>query len=254
MIKYKSVKIRIKRIVVGRRHGKKKGIRMEKKQITYEDIKNSVEISTYIKKGNDLLGAIGFTEHGFAHAGKVAQRASELLTTLGYDERTIELAKIAGYIHDIGNCINRNDHAQSGAVMAFRILDRMEFDAEEISDIIGAIGNHDEGTGMAFSPISAALILADKSDVRRSRVRYKNRNEEKLSEDIHDRVNYAVHHSRLSVHPESKSILLELEIDTGISAVMEYFEIFLTRMVMCRNAAQYLGLTFELSINNIRLL
>ncbi|MBN7773420.1 HD domain-containing protein [Clostridium aminobutyricum] len=227
---------------------------MEKKRISYEDIKNSVEISTYIKRGNDLLGAIGFTEHGFAHAGKVAQRAADILTVLGYDERTIELAKIAGHMHDIGNCINRNDHAQSGAIMAFRILDRMQVDAEEIATIIGAIGNHDEGTGVAFSPISAALILADKSDVRRSRVRYKNRNEEKLSEDIHDRVNYAVHHSRLTVNPESKCILLELEIDTAISVVMEYFEIFLSRMVMCRNAAKFLGLSFELNINNIRLL
>lgn len=227
---------------------------MEDKQITYEEIKNSVEISTYIKRGNDLLGAIGYTEHGFAHAGKVAQRAADILTVLGYDERTIELAKIAGHMHDIGNCINRNDHAQSGAIMAFRILDRMQFDAEEIATIIGAIGNHDEGTGEAISPISAALILADKSDVRRSRVRYKNRNEVKLSEDIHDRVNYAVHHSRLMVNPEEKSILLELEIDTHISVVMEYFEIFLSRMVMCRNAAKFLGMSFELNINNIRLL
>jgi len=240
---------------VGCRGSKEKeGIRMNKKKITFEDIKNSEEISTYIKKGNDLLGAIGFTEHGFAHAGKVAARAAEILTVLDYDERTIELAKIAGYIHDIGNCINRHDHAQSGAVMAFRILDRMHFDAEELADIIGAVGNHDEGTGVAFSPISAALILADKSDVRRSRVRYKNRNEEKLSEDIHDRVNYAVHHTHLTVDKEEKSILLELSIDTEISAVMEYFEIFLTRMIMCRNAAQFLGLSFELSINNIRLL
>lgn len=227
---------------------------MNKKRVAYEDIRNSAEISTYIKKGNDLLGAIGFTEHGFAHAVKVSDRAAEILTALDYDERTVELAKIAGYIHDIGNCINRHDHAQSGAVMAFRILDRMDFDAEELADIIGAVGNHDEGTGVAFSPISAALILADKSDVRRSRVRYKNRNEAKLSEDIHDRVNYAVHHTRLTVNKEEKEILLELDIDTEISAVMEYFEIFLTRMVMCRNAAKYLGLTFELSVNNIRLL
>jgi len=227
---------------------------MKNVKTTFQDVKNSTEISTYLSKGNDLLGVLGFTEHGFAHAGKVSQNAGEILTTLGYDERTVELAMIAGHMHDIGNCINRSDHAQSGAIMTFRILDRMGFGAEELADIIGAIGNHDEGTGMAFSPISAALILSDKSDVRRSRVRYKNRNEEKLSADIHDRVNYAVEKSTLTVMPDEKVVLLELTIDTDISAVMEYFEIFLTRMTMCRNAAQYLNLTFELSINNIRLL
>ncbi len=251
MIKYKSVKNRIKRIVVGRRHGKKKGIRMGKKQITYEDIKNSVEISTYIKKGNDLLGAIGFTEHGFAHAGKVAQRASELLTTLGYEERTIELAKIAGYIHDIGNCINRNDHAQSGAVMAFRILDRMEFDAEEISDIIGAIGNHDESFGgEPVNPISAAVIIADKGDVHRSRVR----SADQLMFDIHDRVNYAAIHSEVRIDRKEKIIALELSIDTQISQVMEYFEIFLSRMIISKKAAKFLGCKFKLEINEYSLL
>lgn len=225
-----------------------------KELITFEQIKNNVEISTYLKKGNDLLGAMGYTEHGFAHATKVAHKASEILTALGYPKRIIELAKIAGYIHDIGNCINRHDHAQSGAIMAFRILDRMGFDPEELADIIGAIGNHDEGTGMAVSPISAALILADKSDVRRTRVRYKKRNEAMLSVDIHDRVNYAVHHSHIKVDDEGKKIVLSLEIDTEISAVMEYFEIFLSRMVMCRGAAEYLGTSFELQINNVRLL
>jgi len=224
------------------------------KIVTFEDIKNNPEITTYIKRGNDLLGVMGFTEHGFAHAGKVAVKAAEILTKLEYPARTVELAKIAGYMHDIGNCINRHDHAQSGAIMAFRILDRMGFEAEELADIIGAIGNHDEGTGTVVSPISAALILADKSDVRRTRVRYKKRKESKLSLDIHDRVNYAVHQSKLNIDEAKNSIILELEIDTVISAVMEYFEIFLTRMVMCRNAATYLGLSFELNINNIRLL
>lgn len=224
------------------------------RKVTFEEIQNSKEISTYIKKGNDLLGAIGYTEHGFAHAGKVADRAAKILTALNYDERTVELAKIAGYIHDIGNCVNRHDHAQSGAVMAFRILDRMDFDADELADIIGAIGNHDEGTGTAFSPISAALILADKSDVRRSRVRYKKRNAESVSEDIHNRVNYAVRNTTLKIDKEENAIILEMDIDTEISAVMEYFEIFLSRMIMCRNAAKFLGLSFELNINNTRLL
>ena len=222
--------------------------------IQFENIKNNAEISTYIKKGNDLLGVLGYTEHGFAHAGKVSEKAAELLQALGYPERTVELARIAGYIHDIGNCINRSDHAQSGAVMAFNILGGMGFDAEELAEIIGAVGNHDEGTGTAVSPVSAALILADKSDVRRSRVRYKNRNSAKLSSDIHDRVNYAVHKSTLELNGEKTGIILALEIDTGISAVMEYFEIFLTRMMMCRNAAEFLKLSFELNINNIKLL
>lgn len=218
--------------------------------VTFEDIKTSKEISSYINKGNELLGEMGFTEHGFAHAEKTARKAAEILTLLGYDERTIDLARISGYMHDIGNCINRFDHAQSGAVMAFRILDHMGMPPDEVSDVIGAIGNHDEGTGFAFSPISAALILADKSDVRRSRVRSRDGS----MSDIHDRVNFAVHQSELIVSAESKEIILNLDIDTKISAVMEYFEIFLSRMKMCRKAAEYLDLTFELNINNIRLL
>ena len=218
--------------------------------VTFEDIKTSKEISTYINKGNELLGEMGFTEHGFAHAEKTARKAAEILNLLGYDERTIDLVRISGYMHDIGNCINRFDHAQSGAVMAFRILDHMGMPPDEVADVIGAIGNHDEGTGFAFSPISAALILADKSDVRRSRVRSRDGS----MSDIHDRVNFAVHQSELIVSAESKEIILNLDIDTKISAVMEYFEIFLSRMKMCRKAAEYLDLTFELNINNLRLL
>jgi hypothetical protein len=218
--------------------------------VTFDDIKTSKEISTYINKGNELLGEMGFTEHGFAHAEKTARKAAEILTLLGYDERTIDLVRISGYMHDIGNCINRFDHAQSGAVMAFRILDHMGMPPDEVADVIGAIGNHDEGTGFAFSPISAALILADKSDVRRSRVRSRDGS----MSDIHDRVNFAVHQSELIVSAESKEIILNLDIDTKISAVMEYFEIFLSRMKMCRKAAEYLDLTFELNINNLRLL
>ncbi|MEI8215886.1 MAG: HD domain-containing protein [Eubacteriales bacterium] len=218
--------------------------------VSFVDVKKSKEISTYINKGNELLGEMGYTEHGFAHAEKTAKKAAEILTLLGYEERVIDLARISGYMHDIGNCINRFDHAQSGAVMAFRILDNMGMAADEISDVIGAIGNHDEGTGFAFSPISAALILADKSDVRRSRVRSRDGS----MADIHDRVNFAVHQSNIVVHPDSKEIVLSLDIDTKISAVMEYFEIFLSRMIMCRKAAEFLDLTFELDINNIRLL
>ena len=218
--------------------------------ITFEDIKKNKEVTTYIKKGNELLGEMGYTEHGFAHAEKTARKAAEILSLLGYDERTIELAKISGYMHDIGNCINRFDHAQSGAVMAFRILDKLGASADEVADIIGAIGNHDEGTGFAFSPISAALILADKSDVRRSRVR----SLDGSMSDIHDRVNFAVHESDLVINPDEKNIVLTLSIDNKISAVMEYFEIFLSRMIMCRKAAEFLDLKFELSINNVRLL
>lgn len=222
--------------------------------ITFDQIKNSDEITTYIKKGNDFLGAIGFTEHGFAHAGIVSEKASNILELLDYPARTAELAKISAYMHDIGNCVNRNDHAQSGGIMAFKILNTMGFPPEEIADIVGAIGNHDEGTGSPISPISAALILADKSDVRRTRVRYKSRNPEGISADIHDRVNYAVENSEIVIHPKEKKAVLSLQIDTAISPVMEYFEIFLSRMVLCRTAAEYLGLSFELNINNIKLL
>ncbi len=222
--------------------------------LTYEEIKKNDEITTYIKKGNDVLGEIGYTEHGFAHAGRVAETAGRILELLEYPKRTTELAKIAAFMHDIGNCVNRNDHAQSGAIMAFRILSDIQADPEDIADIVSAIGNHDEGTGSPISPVSAALILADKSDVRRTRVRYKSRNAQKISEDIHDRVNYAVEKSDITILPQEKMAILSLTIDTEISPVMEYFEIFLSRMVLCRKAADYLGLRFELNINNIKLL
>ena len=218
--------------------------------ITYEEIRKNEEINTYIQKGNGVLGAMGFTDHGFAHGGLVAQKAADILEFLGEDARTIELTKIAGYMHDIGNCVNRKDHAQSGAMMSFDILTRLGMDKNEIADIICAIGHHDEGTGGPVSPISAALILADKSDVRRSRVRQKNMSEY----DIHDRVNYAVHTSGISLNRESMQIMLTLQIDTKISAVMDYFEIFLSRMMLCRRAAEFLGLTFSLNINNTKLL
>ncbi len=213
--------------------------------MTYEQIKNDRAVRIYIAQADATLNALGFTEHSFAHVTKVAETAGELLQSLGHSGRTVELAKIAGYLHDIGNVVNRVDHSQSGAVMAFRILDRMEFPPEEIADIISAIGNHDEGTGVPVSSLAAALILADKSDVRRSRVR----NKEDIYTDIHDRVNYAVTDAALEVFPEEDQILLRLTIDTAISSVMEYFEIFMKRMLLCRQAAKKLGCAFHLSIN-----
>ena len=217
------------------------------KQVTFEDIENNEEINEYITKGNEYLGVMNYTEHGFAHLKRSAVYARRILEDLGYDERTCELAAIAGYMHDIGNVVNRVDHAQSGAIMAFQILTRMGMPPSEISQIIAAIGNHD---ATAVNPIAAALILADKSDVRRTRVR----NKETVAIDIHDRVNYAVEHSSIEVNKEQKVALLKLTIDTTICPVIEYFEIFLTRMVLCRKAADFLGLTFQIVVNDARIL
>ena len=218
--------------------------------ISYEDIKNNEAIRTYITYADKSLNELGYTEHSFAHVTKVAENAAYILRTLGYSEREVELAKIAGYLHDIGNLVNRVDHSQSGAVMAFRILDNLKMEASELADVVTAIGNHDEGTGVAVNPISAALILADKTDVRRSRVR----NTDRDSFDIHDRVNYSVVSSDVKINDERTEIRLSLTIDTGISSVMDYFEIFLGRMVMCRNAADKLGLAFKLVINGQQIL
>ncbi|MBE6860083.1 MAG: HD domain-containing protein [Ruminococcus sp.] len=213
--------------------------------VTYKYIKQNPDIMEYIQRADKALAAQGFTEHSFAHVEKVAQNASMLLAELGYDERTVELAKIAGIMHDIGNVISRIDHAQSGAVMAFRLLDNLSMPANEICSIISAIGNHDESVGQPLDPISAALIIADKTDVRRSRVR----NTELLSFDIHDRVNYAVEMSDIRFNENKTSIILELQIDTEISSVLEYFEIFLQRMLLCKKASQFLGLRFQMIIN-----
>ncbi|MBQ7761637.1 MAG: HD domain-containing protein [Clostridia bacterium] len=214
--------------------------------LTYNDIKQDEKIRAYIKKADESLKALGFTEHGFAHVTLVAERAGKILKELGYDEKTIELAKIASYMHDIGNIVNRREHSQSGAVMAFRILDNLNFDPSDIADIVTAIGNHDEGTGEAVNPISAALIIADKSDVRRTRVRVKPTD---ATFDIHDRVNYSVYETKVNIDKNAKTITLCLKIDTDISPVMSYFEIFMSRMLMCKRAGEALGVQFKLTIN-----
>lgn len=223
---------------------------MEKKEVTFEDVRKNEEIRCYISQADHALGEMGYTEHSFAHVVKAAETAEKILTTLRYPAREAELAKIAGYIHDIGNVVNRIDHAQSGAILAFSLLDKMGMDPDEIAQVISAIGNHDESTAAAVNPIAAALILADKTDVRRSRVR----NRDFANFDIHDRVNYAVEESKIYFNEDNTAIVLELKIDTSISAVMDYFEIFLGRMMLSRKAAEYLNIRFELIINGQRLL
>ncbi|MBR4941345.1 MAG: HD domain-containing protein [Clostridia bacterium] len=218
--------------------------------ITYQQIKSDPAIRTYISAANDSLAALGFTDHSFAHVAHVAEMAGYILKTMGASERTVELAKIAAYLHDIGNLVNRVDHSQSGALLAFRILDKLEMDPAEIAVITTAIGNHDEGTGDPVNAVSAALILADKSDVRRSRVR----NQDPATFDIHDRVNYSVTKSELKISPEKDKIELALDVDTTMCSVMDYFEIFLKRMIMCRKAAEKLGLSFKLNINGQQLM
>ena len=213
--------------------------------ITIESIRADETIRTYIRKADQSMAALGFTEHSFAHVTKVAQFARQLLQQLGYPARTGELAWIAGYLHDIGNIVNRIDHAQSGAIMAFRILDKLGCDPEELATIVSAIGNHDEGTAFPVNEVAAALILGDKTDVRRSRVR----NQDPSTFDIHDRVNFAVVQSSTGFDSQAGSVTLTLTIDTAISPVMDYFEIFLQRMVLCRKAAEKLGLSFHLVIN-----
>lgn len=216
-----------------------------KKLLTYKDIKQSEEIRAYIKQADNSLAALGFTEHSFAHVTKCAEVAGKLLEDLYYEERKVELVKIAAFMHDIGNVVNRIDHAQSGALMSFRILDKMGMPFEETAMIINAIGNHDEATAYPVNAIAAAVIIADKTDVRRSRVR----NKETISSDIHDRVNYAVEKAELVLNKENKTITLFLIIDTAICSVMDYFEIFLQRMLLCRKAANFFGLNFKLNIN-----
>ena len=208
------------------------------------------EVNAYIEQGNRVLGALGFTEHSRGHAVKVAETAGNILEKLGYNQHTIELARIAGYMHDMGNCVNRVDHAHSSAIMAFQILRDLKAPDEDIAVIVSAIGQHDEATGMAVDAVSAALILADKTDVRRNRVR----NTIKESFDKHDRVNYAAVASRLiaaakTAEEGKQVILLEIELDEGICSILDYFEIFLQRMLMCKRAAEMLGMKFKMKAN-----
>ncbi|HHT87054.1 MAG TPA: HD domain-containing protein [Clostridiales bacterium] len=217
--------------------------------ITYQDIKNNQEVNTYIANADKALLALGYTEHSTAHVTLVAENAGYILETLGYSKREVELAKIAGYLHDIGNLVNRDSHSQSGALMAFQILNKLNMPPEEVATIVSAIGNHDEGTGVPVNAIAAALILADKSDVRRSRVRSINAQDF----DIHDRVNYSVKKSILKINEERTLIKIKLEVDTHYCSVMDYFQIFLNRMLMCKQAAAMLGLQFKLIINEQQL-
>lgn len=216
-------------------------------KITFKEIRESEEIQTYIKRADLSLERMGYTEHSFAHVGKVSKTAGDLLFELGYSTHIVDLTRIAGYMHDIGNVINRVDHAQSGAIMSFRILDKMGMNHADIAKVIAAIGNHDESTAWPVNEVAAALIIADKSDVRRSRVR---KNMALESMDIHDRVNYAVIENNVSFNGDEKIFTVDLTIDTNISSVLEYFEIFVSRMKLCCKASEYLGIKFRLLINN----
>lgn len=217
---------------------------------TYDEIRRNAEINAYISAADRSLASLGFTEHSFAHVGRVADTAAYILEILDCSEYEIELVKIAAHLHDIGNLVNRIAHSQSGALMAFRILGELGMNAEDLATVVTAIGNHDEGTGVPVDRLSAALILADKSDVRRSRVR----NRDKSSFDIHDRVNYSVYDSALKISEDKTVITLSLSVDTEYSSVMDFFEIFMQRMQLCRKAAEKLGLRFKLIINEQQLI
>ena len=218
--------------------------------ISYEKIINSDVIRTYITSADESLSALGFTEHSFTHVLHVAETAGYILKTIGYDDKTVEIAKVAGYLHDIGNLVNRKEHSQSGAVMAWSILNDMNCEPAEIATIVTAIGNHDEGTGVPVNDVAAALILADKADVRRSRVR----NLDKSSFDIHDNVNYSVIESVLEINESKTEIQLSLRLDKEYGSIMDFFEIFMERMLMCRRAAEKLGLQFKLRIDGQQLI
>ena len=218
--------------------------------ITLKDVRENPEVDALIRGAQKQLNALGYTEHGHRHISIVSKRAGDILEKLGYPERTVELARIAGYMHDIGNCVNRVDHAHSGAILAYNILKDMGMPVDERTEIMMAIGNHDENTGSAISDISAALILADKSDVHRDRVVNKN-----LSTfDIHDRVNYAVTNANLELDEKERKVKLNLKIDTKICPVLDYFEIFMDRTMMSKYAAKFLKVWFELIINDTKLL
>lgn len=218
--------------------------------MTYQEIKKNEEVRAYLKKGNDNLGVLGYTDHSEAHCAVVAERAGLILKKLEYPEETIELAKIAGFMHDIGNAVNRSRHAEYGAILANELLKGKDLSLENRITIMSAIGNHDESTGGATDPVSAALIIADKTDVRRNRVRDKDR----AAFDIHDRVNYAVTEAKLKINKEKKLISLNLQIDESICIMYEYFDIFLGRMMMCRGAAEILNMKFRLTANGSKVL
>jgi metal-dependent HD superfamily phosphatase/phosphodiesterase len=220
----------------------------ENKMVTIEQVRRDPEVIALIQHANESLRALGYTEHGQRHAGLVGHIAENILNRLGYDLRTCQLASIAGYLHDLGNCIHRENHAQSGSLLAWGILGRLGMPPDERAIIMNAIGNHEEERGTATTPVSAALIIADKADVHRSRVQ----NPDQATFDIHDRVNYASTRSFVRVRPEDKVIALELEIDTEYAHVIEYFEIFLSRMTMVRQAVEFLGCKFQLIVNDIR--
>lgn len=218
--------------------------------MTYQEIKKNEEVRAYLKKGNDNLGVLGYTDHSEVHCTVVAERAGLILKKLEYPEETIELAKIAGFMHDIGNAVNRSRHAEYGAILANELLKGTDLSLEDRITIMSAIGNHDESTGGATDPVSAALIIADKTDVRRNRVRDKDR----AAFDIHDRVNYAVTEAKLKINKEKKLISLNLQIDESICTMYEYFDIFLGRMMMCRGAAEILNMKFRLTANGSKVL
>ncbi len=218
--------------------------------MTYKEIRKNKEINAYIKKGNDNLGVLGYTDHSQVHCTLVAERAAMILEKFGCTEHDIELVKIAGYMHDIGNSINRKNHAEYGALLANELLQRTDMSLEDRVTVVSAIANHDESTGGAVDIISAALIIADKTDVRRDRVREK----DKAQYDIHDRVNYAVESSTLKISTEKKQIALNLQIDESICTMYDYFDIFLGRMQMCRHAAEFFDARFKLTANGSKVL
>lgn len=226
-------------------YGYKEGTAMN-----YKELKKNEEVRAFMEKGNENLGTLGYTDHSVSHCALVAEQAGQILEVFGYSEHEVELAKMAGFLHDIGNAVNRKHHAEYGALLANDILRTTDIALEDRVQIVSAIANHDESTGTAVDVVSAALIIADKTDVRRNRVRTK----DKSKFDIHDRVNYAVEGSRLEIDAEKKVISLNLQIDEEICTMYDYFEIFLGRMVMCRRAAEVLGAKFKLTANGSKVL
>lgn len=218
-------------------------------RVTIDDVRSDAEIQTFIAAANEQLRALGYTEHGHRHASLVGQLAEDILRQLGRPDRQAELAHVAGYLHDVGNLVHRGAHALSGAMLAYQALTRLGMPPDEIAMVMAAIGNHEEEHGVPVSPVAAAVILADKADVHRSRVQ----NPDPSTFDIHDRVNYAATASEVMVRPDSGVIALVITIDTEFAQVMDYFEIFLTRMVMMREAAVTLNCDYQLIINNVRL-